>query len=93
MLKAILFLEACDSESRATGSWPRMWFERGERTFGLGECMLAFVPGECRRNGAPEGVRCDCVRMRGEGLEGVVVSGLLGEGFEGVSPDWGLEGV
>lgn len=84
MLAPTPFLQACDSESRATGSLPRILFERGERTFGLGECV-AFVPGECRI----DGVRCDWVRARGEGFDGVVAGG---EGFEGVLFDWGFEG-
>lgn len=87
-LAAIPLFEASDSESKATGSLP-MWFVPGERTFGLGECML-FVPGDRVILDVPDGVRCSWVRARGDDLEGVMVDGMFVEGFDGVLFEWGL---
>lgn len=81
-LAAIPFLEASDSDSNATGSLPAK-FEPGERTFGLEECIF-FAPGDRVILDVFDGVRCSCVRARGEDLEGVMVKGVFVEGFEGV---------
>jgi hypothetical protein len=85
----IPFLDASESDNNATVSLPRTWFDRGELTFGLGECRFWFAHGERWT----DGVRWDCARARGDGLEGVVVGGFWGVVVDFVGVFWGLEGA